>query len=81
MTTMSHTQTGVGPKWLPTPNRGGRIVPAARPGSWSRLVAALRAAIHKLVPTGYEDEIGFHYGKRPVSNPSASLGEAVAENS
>jgi len=31
----------------------------------SRLVAVWEAALNFLIPTGYQDETGFHYGEEP----------------
>jgi hypothetical protein len=46
---------------LPTECAGG----ACRRGCWARLVASFFARIERMVPLGYEDDAGFHYG-RPV---------------
>jgi hypothetical protein len=54
------------------------IVPAARPGSWTRIAIAWRTTINYLVPIGYEDETGFHYGEMPVPAAATSPGEKAA---
>lgn len=33
---------------------------------WVRAIARVRALVNGLVPVGYEDESGFHYGTRPT---------------
>jgi hypothetical protein len=48
--------------------RAGKIVPSARPGWWTRVAVTCQAAINHLVPIGYQDESGLHYGGVPVSN-------------
>ncbi|MBE0543763.1 MAG: hypothetical protein IH623_20655 [Verrucomicrobia bacterium] len=35
-------------------------------GGWQRIVARWEAAIDYVVPVGYEDETGFHYGEVPA---------------
>jgi len=78
MTTISHTDGGVPAEWVSSSNGDGLTVPAARPGSWTRIAVIWRTAINYLVPIGYEDETGFHYGEMPVSNTAMSLGEHTA---
>jgi hypothetical protein len=36
------------------------------------LIARLRAALGRAVPTGYEDENGFHLGNEPVHEDESS---------
>jgi len=67
MTTLSHAQTSVAAEWAPPSNGLTRDVPAAQTGHRTRLAVAWRAAINYLVPVGYEDDTGFHYGERPES--------------
>jgi hypothetical protein len=63
MTTISHKDKGVPAEWMSSSNGHGLIVPAAWPGSWTRIAVVWHAAINYLVPIGYEDETGFHYGQ------------------
>ena len=52
----------------PVIKRAGGIVPGARTGWRTRVAVTCHAAVNYLVPIGYEDETGFHYGGMPVSN-------------
>ncbi|MGP8199174.1 MAG: hypothetical protein ACLQU4_06700, partial [Limisphaerales bacterium] len=52
----------------PVPLSTARI--ASRPRRRSQI---WHAAIDYLVPIGYEDETGFHYGEMPTSNTAMSL--------
>jgi len=55
----------------------GAIHSAATPvGFWSRLTARIRAWFE--VPTGYEDESGFHYGQQPMPTQAQTAAEAAA---
>jgi hypothetical protein len=72
MTTMSHIETGVSAGLPPASNRAGRIAPAVRPESGTRVVVTWDAVINYFVPIGYEDEGGFHYGERPMSSERAT---------
>ena len=40
----------------------------SRLGCFNRVVARWRAAINYLVPIGYEDDSGFHYGQPAARN-------------
>jgi len=79
MTTVRHTDGGVPAHWLSSSDASGPIVPAARPGSWTRLAVTWHAAINYLMPIGYEDETGYHYGEMPVSNTATSLGTRLLD--
>lgn len=46
---------------LPLDRNKGRIA-WYKIGSPVRIIAILRATVEALVPVGYEDEAGFHYG-------------------
>lgn len=67
MTTARHlTGKGVRPEWpcfcgepVISVNRRSRCL--------QRIVAVWQAAINFLVPIGYEDESGFHYGEPPAA--------------
>lgn len=41
------------------------------PGRLSRLAAILDAALLRLIPLGYEDDTGFHYGVEPLPQADA----------
>jgi len=45
----------------------------ARPGKWTRIAVTWHAAIQYLVPIGYQDADGFHYGEAPESHFVAGL--------
>jgi hypothetical protein len=49
--------------------------PAARPGSWTRIAVTWQRAVDYLMPIGYQDETGFHYGEMPASNTAMNSGE------
>jgi hypothetical protein len=51
MVTSSHTEEGE---------------PAARPSGCTRIEVIWHAVIDYLVPIGYEDETGFHFGEMPA---------------
>jgi len=75
MTTVRHlSNKGVRPEW---PSSRGDAVTAAtpRPACLTRVVATWHAVINFLVPIGYEDEWGFHYGEPPARK---NLGRATA---
>jgi hypothetical protein len=78
MTIISHADGAVSAESVPSSNCGRLVVPDARSGSWTRIAGAWHAAINYLVPIGYEDETGFHYGEMPVPNSTMSLGEKSA---
>jgi hypothetical protein len=40
---------------------------------YTRIVATWHAAVNYLVPIGYEDETGFHYGESLARNGHAEL--------
>jgi hypothetical protein len=68
MTTVSHTEGSVpGTQTFP-PNGEGQIAPAPWSGIWKRIAVTWHAATDFMVPIGYEDETGFHYGEMPASN-------------
>jgi hypothetical protein len=68
MTTISHTDAGVSAEWVSSSDGNSLTVPAARPGSLARIAVLWHTAINYLVPIGYEDETGFHYGGMPESS-------------
>ncbi len=76
MTTISHTERSVPAEWAF--NGESLIVPAAPTGRRTRLAVTWHAVMNYLVPIGYEDEAGFHYGEMPPSNTSIRLGEKAA---
>jgi hypothetical protein len=78
MTTLSHIDSGVPAERTFSSNSNGLVAPAARSGVWTRLAVTWHAAVNYLVPIGYEDESGFHYGKIPASNAATSLGQRDA---
>jgi hypothetical protein len=50
---------------MPTPtDRSDSLFPSAGTGRLTRLVVGWFNAVSFLVPVGYEDEAGFHYGER-----------------
>ena len=72
MTTVGHiAKSGTRATWPISSARDAAVVPVAQPGYLTRIVATWHAAINFLVPIGYEDETGFHYGEMP--GPSESL--------
>ena len=75
MTTLSHIDSGVPAERTFSSNSNGLIAPAARSGVWTRMAVTWHAAVNYLVPIGYEDETGFHYGEMPASNAPMSLGQ------
>jgi hypothetical protein len=75
MTISSHPNEGASADWASLSHGEGLILPAARPGSWTRLAVAWRAAINHHVPIGYQDETGFHYGQMPVPDTAAKPGK------
>jgi hypothetical protein len=72
MIKISHIE-GVPGGWESSSDSGGLNVPAARSGGWTRLTIVWHAAINYLVPIGYEDETGFHYGEMPEPAAAMSL--------
>jgi len=59
------------------PSPASAIHLAAAPvGFWSRLTARIRAWFE--VPTGYEDESGFHYGQQPMPTQAQTVTEDTA---
>jgi hypothetical protein len=78
MINISHINEGVPAECVASSGGDGLIVPAARPGSWTRIAVLWHTVIDYLVPIGYEDETGFHYGEMAVSNAAMSLGEKPA---
>jgi hypothetical protein len=80
MTTVSRIERGIPDNGAFPPNGPALSVPAPRPKRWTRIAVAWHAAVNYLVPIGYEDEAGFHYGAKPKSDTSASRDENVAEN-
>lgn len=50
-TIQSHRRTSASPRNL---------------AGWHRLLARWKAVMNSLVPLGYEDEFGFHYGEAPA---------------
>jgi hypothetical protein len=76
MTTMTHTQAGVGNGWMPAFHRSGKTAPATKSPRWKRLGITWHAALDYLVPMGHEDETGFHYDKTTKSNPPATTSAA-----
>jgi hypothetical protein len=42
------------------------MLPKAVSGGWHRIMARWESAIDFLVPFGYEDQTGFHYGEVPA---------------
>ena len=40
----------------------------ARPGILSRIAIVWGAIVNSIIPIGYEDEMGFHYGNKPATN-------------
>ena len=50
----------------------------AHPGRWMRIAITWHAAIQYLVPIGYQDAGGFHYGAVPGSNSAADLDDLAA---
>jgi hypothetical protein len=71
VTTMSKIEAGVAAESQVTRNHIGRNIRAIWLGSMVRGAFMWRAAINYLMPIGYEDETGFHYGDAHVSNPSS----------
>jgi len=68
MTTVRHlSEKGVQPE-SPASSGDAAITASARLGCFTRVVATWHAAINFLVPIGYEDETGFHYGEPPARN-------------
>jgi hypothetical protein len=80
MATVSHIGSGVPAERAFSSNGNGLIAPAARSGIWTRVAVTWHTAIDYLVPLGYEDETGFHYGEKPASNAAMSLGEQAPQN-
>ena len=44
-----------------------------RPGFAKRMAASWNAAVNHLVPLGYEDENGFHYGRQSAPHDSVHV--------
>jgi hypothetical protein len=64
MITIIQTKNGVSALWAPTPNHSF-IAPAKPLAKQNRLLVRWHALTDYLVPIGYEDETGFHYGEKP----------------
>ena len=75
MTTVSHTGRGIPAGRAFSSNCHGLIAPAPRSRILTRLAVTWHTAINYLVPIGYQDETGFHYGQTPPSNAAMSLDE------
>jgi hypothetical protein len=50
------------------PAVSGQDAAKIRPGFLSRIAHAWRTVLDSLVPAGYEDETGFHFGDRTGAN-------------
>ena len=58
------TENGAKPEWT-SPSEDATFCDShTKSGRGSRLVASWHAAVNFLVPIGYEDETGFHFGER-----------------
>jgi hypothetical protein len=75
MTTVSHLENDVPAGWSFSPSGGGPGVPATGNGSWTRMEVTWHAVINYLVPIGYQDETGFHYGEGPVPGNATGFDE------
>ena len=75
MTTVSYGERGV-----PADRRHGckvnAIATATRSGG--RMAIAWRRAVNYLVPVGYKDEAGFHYGEPPIAGGGSRLDQEAA---
>jgi hypothetical protein len=71
MTTIRHsTAKVVQPDW---PLSGGDMANMSSGRMGCLIVTTWHAAINFLVPIGYEDETGFHYGESPARNGHSEL--------
>jgi hypothetical protein len=77
MTTVSHTDGGDPADWVSSFERASLTVPAAPTKGRTRIGVAWRAAINYLVPIGYEEKTGFHYGE--MSAPDATTNHAEGQ--
>ena len=65
MITIIQTKNGVSALWAPTPNHS--IIAPPKPRELqNRLAVRWQALADYLVPIGYEDATGFHYGLEPA---------------
>jgi len=49
-------------------------VPSPEQPAFSRLIAvSWDAVVNFIVPIGYEDQSGFHYGEQPISHDSVHM--------
>jgi len=65
MITIIQSKSGVSALWAPTSNHSFNA-PAQPPAKQSRMTVKWHAFVDYLVPIGYQDETGFHYGIEPV---------------
>jgi hypothetical protein len=78
MTKISHADDGISGELVCSSNDNGQVVSGARRGVWARLAITCDMAIDYIVPIGYEDETGFHYGEMPVLEAGLRLAEHAA---
>jgi hypothetical protein len=79
MTTVNHAERGAPGDWK-TLHGGGALIAPAHLKAWASVVLERNSSIRRLVPVGYEDEAGFHYGDMPATDASPGFDESAFEN-
>ena len=62
MITVSHPDAGDA-KWLPSPAGDRAVAPSEKSGIVTKIIAKWEAAVNFIVPVGFEDPSGFHFGE------------------
>jgi len=61
MIIIRHRDGGSASEWLTTHHGHTAGRSSAQPGGWNRLATRWHAVVNFLVPSGYEDNTGFHF--------------------